>query len=106
MTNWMHILQQQAASRSRADVARELGVSPSTISLVLAGKYPASTAGIEARVMALYGCDGKVRCPVMGLISPSLCVTCWERAKKIGVRCGNPATIRLYRACLKCELRS
>jgi len=33
-------------------------------------------------------------------------VETWERAGKIGSRAGNPRTIRLYKACLKCDLRN
>lgn len=103
---WLEILKRQAEVHGRAAVARELGVSPSTISLVLSGKYPAATDGIEARVMAIYGHDGQVACPALGEIDPTMCVTYWERAQKIGVKCGNPATIRLYKCCLKCDLRN
>ena len=103
---WLEILRRQADTRGRAVVARELGISSSTISLVLSDKYPATTDAIEARVMAIYGNNGKVACPAMGDINPELCVSFWEKAQKIGVKCGNPATIRLYKCCLKCELRN
>lgn len=102
---WLEILRRQAEANGRSTVARELGVSASTISLVLADKYPASTDSIEARVMAIYGRDGLILCPELGEVTPATCVGCWERAHKIGVRCGNPATIRLHKACMKCDLR-
>ena len=103
---WLEILRRQADIKGRAMVARELGISASTISLVLSDKYPATTDAIEARVMAIYGHNGIVACPAMGNISPDLCIDLWEKAQKIGVKCGNPATIRLYKCCLKCELRN
>jgi len=102
---WLSIFRKEVEAKGAKQVSRELNISASTISLVLSGKYPASTDRIEERVMAIYGNDGKVDCPVMGKISPGLCVSAWEKAKKIGVRCGNPATIVLHKACLKCDLR-
>jgi len=103
---WLRMLRQQVDRRGASAVARELGISPSTVSLVVSGKYPASTAKIEQRITNLYGDRGMVACPVLGEIEPGQCVTFWERARKIGVRCGNPATIRLYKSCCKCQLRS
>ncbi len=103
---WIRILAEQAREKGNAAVARELGVSPTTVSLVLAQKYPASTAAIEGKVTRIYGTDGLVACPVLGPILPDKCATCWERAKSIGMRAGNPATIRLYTTCLKCDLRN
>lgn len=103
---WLDILKRQVEIHGRTAVVRQLGVSPSTLSLVLADKYPAGTDGVEARVMAIYGHAGQVACPALGEIDPAQCVTNWERAQKIGVKCGNPATIRLYKNCLKCDLRN
>lgn len=102
---WIAILQRHAEMKGRSAVARELGVSPSTISLILSDKYPASTAHIEKRVVSMYGNSGKVNCPQLGEIDPSKCADNWERAHKIR-SAGNPATIRLYIACRKCDLRS
>jgi len=103
---WLEILRRQTANKSTAAVARELGVSPTTISLVLSGKYGASTDRIERRVMRIYGAGDGIDCPVLGRITPLRCVETWERAGRIGSRAGNPRTIRLYKACLKCDLRT
>lgn len=102
---WLAILIREVEARGRAEVSRELGISASALSLVLSGKYPASTAKIENRVVAIYGNAGNVVCPVLGELSPSRCADNWERARKIKIA-GNPATIRLYMACRKCGLRN
>ena len=102
---WMLILARKTEAKGRAEVARELNVSSSTLSLILNGKYPASTDNIERRVMAMYGNNGKVRCPVLGEIDPTQCTIKWERAHRVK-SVGNPATSRLYIACRKCDLRN
>ncbi len=102
---WLSILIRQIKAKGRPAVARELDLSASTLSLVLSGNYPASTEHVEKKVMRLYGHDGKVKCPVLGEIEPALCTDKWELARKVR-SAGNPATIRLYIACRKCDLRS
>ena len=102
---WLTILTRHVAAKGRSEVARELKVSAATLSLVLNDKYPASTEAIEKKVMSIYGHDGKVHCPVLGDVEPAQCIDNWERAQKIK-GAGNPATIRLYIACRKCDLRS
>ena len=103
---WLDILSQNVAQKGASQVARELGLSTTTISLVSNGKYKASTANIESRVSKIYGTDGGVDCPEQGIIDPEKCATTWDRAHKIGLRCGNPRTIRLYQRCKSCEVRS
>ncbi len=103
---WLKILADHANEKGNANVARELGISPTTVSLVLAEKYPASTDSVEKKVMGIYGIEGMVVCPILGVMLPDRCATNWERAKKIGMKAGNPATIRLYKSCLKCNLRN
>ncbi len=102
---WLAILTRHVATKGRPIVARELDISAATLSLVLSDKYPASTENIEKKVMSIYGYAGKVQCPVLGEIKPALCTDNWELAQKIR-GAGNPATIRLYIACRKCDLRS
>ena len=103
---WRQILDEQAREKGNATVARELGVSPTTICLVRGGKYQAATSNIEKKVMGIYGASGMVDCPVLGVILPDRCATNWERANKIGMKAGNPRTIKLYKTCLKCDLRN
>lgn len=103
---WLEFFKTVVAARGPANVARELGVSPTTVSLVMSGKYGASTKKIEKKIINIYGSGGQVTCPVLGKIDPAQCVDTWERAGRIGITGGNPATMRLYKTCIKCELRN
>ncbi len=104
---WIEMLRQQVADKGARQVAKELGVSHTTLSLVVNGKYGAGTKKIEARVAAIYGtASGLVDCPVRGEMGPALCAENWQRAKLIGMKAGNPETLRLYKTCLKCPVRS
>ncbi len=102
---WLEILQDQVDQKGRPVVQKELAVSASSLSLVLAGKYPAKTDAIEAKVMAMYGAEGKVCCPHLGKIEPGTCVKNWQQAKK-SKTAGNPATMRTLIACRNCTLRN
>jgi DNA-binding transcriptional regulator YdaS (Cro superfamily) len=102
---WIEILKKEVAARGAKQVARELGVSRTTVDLVCHGKYPGSTRRVEERISAIYGANGKVSCSVLGEISPARCVEAWQRAKLIGMKAGNPETLRLYKACLNCTIR-
>jgi len=102
---WLKVLKKEIAQKGPRQVAKELGVSHSTIVLVCHDKYGASTERIEKRVMAIYGKNGNVECPVLGKSSPDTCANKWRLAKKIGVKAGNPETLKLYKSCLKCSLR-
>jgi len=104
---WLQLLKQRVESvEVAAIVARELEISPTTLSLVLADKYPASTERIERKVLRLYSDGGMITCPILGAIDIGKCTVTNERARKIGSRAGNPRTVRLYKACLKCEVRN
>lgn len=104
MTDWLGILKNHVEQKGSQVVIRELDISATTLSLVLRNKYQASTERIEQRVMAIYGTNGKVNCPVLGEIEPSRCIDHYQRAQAIRTP-GNPATIRLYMACRKCTFR-
>jgi hypothetical protein len=104
MTDWLNILKKHVDQKGSQVVIRELDISATTLSLVLRGKYQASTDRIEQRVMAIYGTDGTVKCPFLGQIEPSRCIDNYQRAQTIRTA-GNPATIRLYMACRKCNFR-
>lgn len=90
--------------RGLGQVERELGVSKTTISLTLSGKYGASTDNIQALVERIYDPKG-IECPAKeGLIAPNTCADLRERANKIGLKAGNPEVLRAYLTCQKCSL--
>ena len=103
--DWLSILRGQVAAKGLPAVARELGVVKSTVSMVVNGKYPASTDRIQARVLATYG-GQTVTCPVLGGIDAAACAANQDRAKRIGLRAGNPETLRLFKTCSNCPVRA
>jgi len=98
---WLEILRDQVAAHGLPTVARELGVAKSTVCMVAKGTYPARTDKIEARVLAVYG-GATVTCPVLGSIDAAACAANQDRAKRIGLRAGNPETLRLFKTCSTC----
>ena len=102
---WIEILKKEVSGKGPKQVALELGVSRTTVDLVCQGKYPGSTRRMEERIRAIYGMTGFVACSYLGEISPLKCAETWARAKKIGMKAGNPETLRLYRACAHCTKR-
>jgi len=101
---WLEILRDQVAAHGLPVVARELGVAKSTVCMVAKGTYPARTDKIEARVLAVYG-GATVTCPVLGGIDAAACAAHQDRAKRIGLRAGNPETLRLFKCCSNCPVR-
>ncbi len=102
---WIEILKKEVAARGPKQVAHELGVSRTTVDLVCHGKYPGRTERVEERIKAIFGTNGKIICSILGEISPARCAEAWQRAKAIGMKAGNPDTLRLYKTCLKCTTR-
>jgi len=101
---WLEILRDQVVVKGLPIVARELGVAKSTVCMVAKGTYPARTDKIEARVLAVYG-GATVTCPVLGSIDAAACAANQDRAKRIGLRAGNPETLRLFKCCSNCPVR-
>lgn len=54
MSAWLETLRQECERRSQSAVARELGISHTTISLVLNGKWTKSTVELQRRVEAAF----------------------------------------------------
>ena len=102
---WIDLLKNEVAAKGLKQVAKELGVSKSTVSLVTQGKYRANTMKVQERIAAIYGNNGNVNCPVLETISPNRCAETWEKAKRIGSMVSNPDTLRLYKTCVKCAIR-
>ncbi|OIO05282.1 MAG: LacI family transcriptional regulator [Desulfovibrionaceae bacterium CG1_02_65_16] len=94
--DWQTLLAEAVASvGSRAAVARELGVSRTAVSLLLAGAYPGDTAHMAARVIARYD---RLLCPHTNReVTPDHC------RKFCGqVPTSSPAALRQWRACRAC----
>lgn len=101
---WLNILRDQVEQKGLTVAAAETGLSKTTVSLVLRHKYGAKTDRIREKVLAVYGADGLVDCPHLGLIDPAACAEHRRRAREIGLVAGNPQTLRQVKACQNCKL--
>ncbi|MBI5585384.1 MAG: helix-turn-helix transcriptional regulator [Deltaproteobacteria bacterium] len=104
MAEWLELLKQAVKKRGLGLVERELGVSKTTVSLVLSGKYGASTDNIQALVEGIYDPAGVFCRAWERRIDPGQCADLRDRANKIGLKAGNPDSLRAYLACGKCSL--
>lgn len=96
MSDWLALLRRAVEAGSRADAARELGVSRSSVSLLLNGRYPGGTERMEARIRERYS---KRTCPHTGRG-----VTASDCAARAGdMPTSSPAALRQWRACQTCE---
>ncbi len=93
---WLDLLESAVAARGQAAVARELGYSPTTLSLVRRGRYPGGTDRIEARVLQVLG---DVACPFLNQTIPtSQC----RRTSLAPVPTSNPKALQHWSACRSC----
>ena len=98
--DWLAALRTLARDTSIAEAARRIGMARASVSLVLAGKYPAQTGKVEALVRAKL--IGLVACPAMG---ESIAI---DRCRDISSRPFSAASgraARQYRACQACPHR-
>lgn len=110
---WIEILRREVDStdaegkrKGPSVVAKEIGYSRATVDLVLKGTYAGNLDAVAERVMSIYGLNGKVQCPVLGEITPQNCAENWQRAKTVGLRGGNPDTLKLHHKCIRCSNRN
>lgn len=96
-TDWLRMLTEAAEASSKADVARELGISRVSVSMILNGKYPGDTSRMAARVLAKFD---RVTCPYTGRS-----LTRGQCAEEAGrdIPTSSPAALRQWRACKKCK---
>lgn len=93
---WMQLLTQAVKASSKQQVALDLGVSRTTISLIMNGKYPASTTHIEKRVLDVYG---RIACPHLGTdITQAQCIENRTRTAPTS----SPREMKFWRACQAC----
>lgn len=94
MTDWIHELKAECAKTSQNAVAKQMGYSGATISLVLKGTYTGDLNAIERTFNGVFK-NAVVDCPVMGELSTDKC-TYYQRMKFSAV---NPQRVALYKAC-------
>ncbi len=102
--DWLKLLADRVKDTGSNAAAKELGISNTTVSLVLRGKYGANTGKIEKKVLGAYAENVMVRCLILGEINIVECTKNWKRGKLFGNKAtGNPQTFRLYMQCAKCR---
>ena len=83
---------------NKAEVARRLGVSRTSVSLLLSGKYPGDTANMYRRINTLLAPERTCPCPYIG---GEIKVT--ECAKiSASMPTSSPAALRHWKACRDC----
>lgn len=93
---WLDLLNTAVTRSSKQAVARALGVSRTTISLVVDGKYPAKTDSIQKKVIEVYG---SVDCPHLGQeISLNACRSYHQST----VPTSSPRAMKHWQACKGC----
>lgn len=96
MNGWLTILAQAVKSSSRQAVADKLDVSRTTISLVLAGKYPAKADKIAAKVLDMFA---RITCAHTSVeITHAEC----RALSTSSVPTSSPQAMRHWRACQSC----
>lgn len=94
MTDWIDELKIECTKSSQAKVAKEMGYSAATISLVLKGKYTGDLSAVERTFKGCFK-NALLICPVLGELSVDRCVR-YQRQKFSAV---NPQRVALYKAC-------
>jgi len=93
---WLDLLQKKADDTSITSVGLELGLSRTTISLVLAGKYPANTDKIAQRVLDTYG---RITCPHL---NEEITLSACRQHHTAAVPTSSPRAMKHWRACQSC----
>lgn len=97
--DWVLALAREVdAGMSQAALARVLDYSTSTISQILANKYPGNQDKVAARVRAVV-MSTRVDCPVLGEITGQKCLE--QQRKPLAPDSG--WAVKLWRACQACE---
>lgn len=98
-THWLDLLRAEAERTSMRSVAARLGYSPTTISLVLSGKYPGRPDKIAKAVLAQLDV---VTCPYLRQNLPQ--VEC-QRIAHAPAPTHHPMKLSHWRACQGCPHR-
>lgn len=97
---WMELIRTEAARTTKAAVAERLGYSRTTISLVLAGKYPGRLDKLEKKAIEVLEPPVTVACPHLAQEIPV------EQCKEYSLRkvpTHNPQKMAHWRACQECQ---
>lgn len=96
MDNWQNLLIEAVQASTKKHVADQLGVSRSTISLIVNGKYPASSDHVAKRVLEKFG---RIECPhLVRLITQTECHKNFARQAPNN----SPREMKFWRACQVC----
>lgn len=93
---WLDLLTEAVNKSSKQAVADDLGVSRTTISLVMNDNYPASTDKIEEKVINFYG---RLDCPHTG---EQITIADCKQHHTSAAPTSSPRAMRLWRACQVC----
>lgn len=86
------------AARTQAAAARQMGISPPTVSQLLSGTYAGDIAAMERRIIRAFS---RVNCPYQRReIAADECVGNRGRAMPTH----SPAAMRFWRACQECSI--
>lgn len=96
MTDWQKLLLDAVKASTKKQVADQLGVSRSTISLIVNGKYPASSDHVAKLVMEKLG---QVDCPHLGRTITQ--AECRENSARQTPN-NSPREMKFWRACQAC----
>lgn len=92
--DWVQVLAEHCDRASQAKVAKKLGYSAATVSLVLAGSYAGDLSKVELAVRGAF-LAAVVDCPVLGDIPANDCLS-HQRASFAPT---NHVRVALYRSC-------
>lgn len=103
ISNWgeqppefIKLLANAVSESDRTQVAGRLGISRTSVSLLLSNKYTSPSVGkMETRVLDVLGA---IQCPVIGEITAAEC----QKHRQAKFTPSNPQRIALYRACQTC----
>lgn len=94
--DWLALLRAEVAASSLAAVAERIGASRTTVSLLLAGKYPAKTDAVERKVRDAF----EVRhCPHLNAV---LTGDACQRYRARAMPRSSARDLRHWRACQTC----
>lgn len=95
--DWIDLLRAQVAAASLAAVADRVGLSRTTVSLVLAGKYPASTDNIAGKVRDAFAAR---HCPHL---NAALAGDACQRFRDRAMPRSSARDLRHWRTCQTCS---